>query len=85
MTSVAKAREPEFPDLLSVAIRAETRARLDQMRGLVPTSIMVRRILDDWFVQRGYPPLEAPLPQYAPQASPMPSPFAPMNGTPHVR
>jgi hypothetical protein len=76
------AKEIEFPELIHVAIRAETKARIDQVRGLIPVSIMVRRILDDWFVQHGYSPLETPLPQYRPQPAPMPSPFT--NGVPHV-
>jgi hypothetical protein len=72
------AKEIEFPELIHVAVRAETKARLDQMRatalGPISISIMVRRIIDDWFAQRGYPPLESAPPQYAPQ--PMQSPFA---------
>ena len=70
------AKEIEFPELIHVAVRAETKARLDQMRatalGPISISIMVRRIIDDWFAQRGYPPLESAPPQY----QPMPSPFA---------
>jgi hypothetical protein len=72
------AKEPEFPELIHVAIRAETKARLDQVRGLIPISIMVRQILDDWFASRGYPRLEPAPPQYV--QPPMPSPFA--NGAP---
>jgi hypothetical protein len=80
------AKEPEFDDLLHVGIRPEMRERLDRFKRdkcsnffRVPTSEIVRYLLDASLTRHGYP---SPQAQAQPQAQPFPqmqSPFqAPM-------
>jgi len=77
-------KEPEFSELMHVAIRPEMLERLnrlnrDKCSGFAKYSDLVRYLLDDGLTRLGYP---SPQAQAAPQPFPqMQSPFqAPMNG-----
>ena len=89
-------KEPEFSDILCTGIRPEMRDRLnhfkrDRCSGFfrVPTSEIVRYLLDASLTWHGYPSAQAqaqapqPQPQPTVVPPPFPSPFqASINGAP---
>jgi hypothetical protein len=78
------AREPEYPELIHVAIRLEMKERLnrlnhDRCNGYASLSDLVRDLLDVALTYHGYPSPQAQQQHTVPQ--PAPSPFqAPING-----